>query len=117
MNAKGVVVGSAVAVAVMLSRENIVAGRSSGEIQWNGQSRLLMLNNRTCSGIGNGLVFIPILSEARNASVTHSRVGEDSTRIWRCFWSRERSQPSTGAIREILDHVVRVHPATCSGSL
>jgi hypothetical protein len=31
MNAKRVVVGSA--VAVMLGRENIVAGRSSGEIQ------------------------------------------------------------------------------------
>jgi hypothetical protein len=31
MNAKGVVVGPA--VAIMLGRENIVAGRSSGEIQ------------------------------------------------------------------------------------
>jgi hypothetical protein len=35
--------------------------------------------------------------EARNASVTHSGVGEASARIWLCFLSRERSQPSTSS--------------------
>jgi hypothetical protein len=35
--------------------------------------------------------------EARNVSVTHSGVGEASARIWRCFLSRERSQPSTSS--------------------
>jgi hypothetical protein len=61
MNAKGVVVGPA--VAVMLGRENIVTGRNSGEIQWNGQSRLLILYNRSCSGVSNGLVPFPIPSD------------------------------------------------------
>jgi hypothetical protein len=61
MNTKGVVVGPA--VAVMLGRENIVAGRSSGEIQWNGQSCLLILDNRIGSGIDDGWVSFPFPSD------------------------------------------------------
>jgi hypothetical protein len=52
MKAEGVVVGPA--VAIMFRRENIVAGRSSGKIQWNGQARLVILNDRNGSGIGHG---------------------------------------------------------------
>jgi hypothetical protein len=75
MNAKGVGVGPA--VAIMLGSENIVAGRSSGEIQGNGQSRLLILNNRNGSGVSNGLVAFTIPSDGDRVEAGFAKRRQD----------------------------------------